>query len=87
MFQHDWVDLMAEKERRKEEIARAQRRRWENDLLPPAPRSPRFYHHILAYLGRKLVNLGWQLQTPYNRIALPPTLDPRPSDPNLRLNC
>lgn len=87
MIHHDWRHVMAEQERREREIARIQRRRQENALLPPASRSPRFYHRFFAYLGRRLVNLGWQLQSPYNRMALPPTLGPRPSDPKLNVNC
>lgn len=87
MYHYDRRHVMAEQERREQEIARLQRRRQDNAQLTPAARAPRFYHRFLAYLGRKLVNVGCQLQTPYNRMAAPPPIGSRPSDPQLRLNC
>jgi len=87
MYHYDRRHVMAEQERREQEIARLQRRREEQALLSRAPRPPRFYHRFLAYLGRKLVNVGCQLQTPYNRMAAPHPMGSRPSDPQLTLNC
>ena len=87
MYHYDRRHVMAEQERREQEIARLHRRRQENAHLSGAPRAPRFYHRFLAYVGRRLVNLGWQLQTPYNRMSVRPTIGSRPSDPNLTLNC
>lgn len=87
MFHYDWRHVMAEQERREDEISRMQRRRQADGHLPAASRAPKFYHRVLAYLGRKLVDLGWQLQSPYNRMTVSPGLGSRSSDPNLRLNC
>lgn len=85
MFHYDQRHVMAEQERREQEIARLQRRRQVEALLESGPK---FYHRLLAYVGRKLVNLGCQLQTPYNRmVAPPPIIASRPSEPQLRLNC
>lgn len=87
MVHFDWRHVMAQHERREDEIARLQRHRQENALLPDARRAPKFYHRFLAYLGRKLVDVGWQLQSPYNRMVVSPTIGSRPSDTNLTLNC
>ena len=85
MIHYDWRHVMAQQELRHRESAR--QRRPENIHLPAAQRAPGYYHRFLAYLGRKLVDLGCQLQTPYKRTAALPPIGARPSDPQLRPNC
>ena len=77
MVHFDWRHVITQHERRTHEISRLQQRRQGDALMQGAPRAPKLHHRLLAYVGRMLVDLGWQLQSPYNRMVVRPHINPR----------